>query len=71
MEISKKEMLMDRIEQLAELYQKLKGSIFLRLAQTRSYWHSLEIKNRIYIDDIELIEATTDMTFEDFVKKWQ
>ena len=57
------------IERMAELYLKLKGSIFLRLEASNN---SPFDKERFIISNIykRIIVTKKDMTFGDFLKKW-
>jgi hypothetical protein len=59
------------IEQKAELYQKLKGSIFLRLLSGRYLRiDSEDCKDRFYDIDTEVttVQLKNDMVFEQFLK---
>jgi len=66
------------VDELAELYLKLKGSIFLRLVPYQ--YHSVaneDIKQRIQRDrnadpesEWPVCLLNRDMTFEEFYKKW-
>jgi len=74
---------MDKVEHLAKLYQKLKGSIFLRLGP-RYFFFQDDIKQDIYPLNIHgeqeydvsagaivsQLKDDKDMTFEQFLKKW-
>jgi len=64
---------MDRIEQLGELYQKLKGSIFLRLVPSWKWDVTYpkvkdSISSPINRDEC-IFELEEDMNFEQFVDK--
>jgi hypothetical protein len=54
---------MDRIERLGQLYQKLKGSIFLRVRVYPGIGFSGGIKYEVEV-------APEDVTFGAFVHKW-
>lgn len=64
------------IEKLAELYQKLKGSIFLRLV---SYCfgniYNTDVKEKIgeqkKAEYKEIYQLNRDLTFEEFVYRYQ
>lgn len=70
-----------QIEPLAKIYQKLKGSIFLRLGP-RNFFFTEDIKESIYPlniygeqeydarSDAVISELKEDMTFEQFLRKW-
>ncbi len=58
------------IEELAELYQKLKGSIFLRLNKYQSYQN--EVKTQFYdvkAEEVLGYEWKKEMTFQEFVSR--